>query len=404
MVISATQPSYSLLLGALICLSLGQGNSAQQSAISAAELSEKAQGALAARNMPEAEAALQDLTQLTPGSASVYAQLGLVYYMENRYVRAAQSFRHALKLSPRLADAGAMLGICLSEAGRYSEAVPMLVPAFRSSPSNQMQKLAGLELLHAYKNLQRFSDAEGLSQELLRSYPHDPEILYRVSRLHADESVLLIIRLMRSGPSSIWVHLVFAQINEDEGHYESAITQYRLALQMNPRFPGVHFNLGRALLLRSDSTESRSEALQQFEEEMAIDPESSLAQYEVGEIYRRSGELDKARRFFEKAVESNSQFEEAQIALGRTLIGLNEPNKALPHLLAAVRVSPKNEVSHFLLARDYQKLGDVTAEKKEMALFQRYQVQPYANPNDPGLQLPPEFGMQKITPQILDSK
>jgi tetratricopeptide (TPR) repeat protein len=367
------------------------------------QYSAQASRALADRNLPEAEAALQKLAVLTPRSASVQAQLGLVYYLENRYAQAAQSFHKALSLDPQIPNASLMLGICLSETGRYSEAVPLLAPVFRSPPNAQAQRLVGLELLHAYKNLRQFSEADGVAQELLRRYPDDPEIIYHASRLYGDQSLSLILRLMKKAPNSAWVHLVFAQINEDEGRYNSAITQYRLALQIDPHLPGLHFNLGRALLLSSDSNQARDEALKEFEEDLASNPQNSLAEYEIGEIYRREGKLDKALPFFERAIRFNPQFEEAQIALGRSLIGLKQPQQALPHLLAAARLNPNNSVSHFLLARVYEELGNSAAQQREMALFRKYRVQPYSNPNGGAFQAPASFGAPKVTPQVLES-
>lgn len=389
---------------AFICLSLTPClGTPQASQAEIEQYSAKAQRALASRNLPEAETALEKLATLTPDNASVDAQLGLVYYMQNRYSQATQAFEQALKLNPEIPHVPMMLGICLSETGHYSKAVPLLAPVFKSPSEQRTKKLVGLELLQAYKSLQRFSDADAVSQELLRLYPKDPEIIYHVSRLYGDQSLGLILRLMKQAPNSAWVHLVFAQVNEDEQRYSSAITQYRLALEIDPHLPGAHFNLGRALLLSSDSDEARNQALQQFQQELAINPQNPLAKYEIGEVYRRKGELKKALPFFESAVRFNPQLEAAQIALGRTLIGLKESQQALPHLLAAVRLNPANDVSHFLLAQTYRDLGNAAAQRREMAQFQKYRVQPYSHPGGSAAQLPPGLGAPKVTPQALDS-
>lgn len=389
---------------AFICLSLTPCLSAPQASQSEIEqYSVKAERALASRNLPEAAAALEKLATLTPNNASVDAQLGLVYYMQNRYAQATQAFEQALKLNPEIPHVPMMLGSCLTETGHYSKAIPLLAPVFKSPSEQRTKKLVGLELLQAYKSLQRFSDADAVSQELLRLYPKDPEIIYHVSRLYGDQSLDLILRLMKQAPNSAWVHLVFAQVNEDEQRYRSAITQYRLALEIDPHLPGAHFNLGRALLLSSDSDEARNQALEQFQQELAINPQNPLAKYEIGEVYRRKGELKKALPFFESAVRFNPQLEAAQIALGRTLIGLKEPQQALPHLLAAVRLNPASDVSHFLLAQTYRELGDTERQQREMALFQKYRVQPYSHRGGSAVQLPPGFGAPKVTPQALDS-
>ncbi len=64
--------------------------------------------------------------------------------------------------------------------------------------------------------------------------------------------------------------------------------------------------------------------------------------------------------------------------MARILINLKEQREALPHLLAAVRENPTNEVSHFLLATVYKALGDKLQHQKEMALYEKYHIRPYA--------------------------
>ncbi len=60
--------------------------------------------------------------------------------------------------------------------------------------------------------------------------------------------------------------------------------------------------------------------------------------------------MEQARQHFLRAIQHHPEFEDTQIALARILINLKEQREALPHLLAAVRANPTNEVSHFLLA------------------------------------------------------
>ena len=60
-------------------------------------------------------------------------------------------------------------------------------------------------------------------------------------------------------------------------------------------------------------------ALDEFAQELLIDPSNANAAYEIGESLRKSGQLDKAIESFTKAVESYPEFEEALVGLGRTL-------------------------------------------------------------------------------------
>src|SRR2546430_11293428 len=54
--------------------------------------------------------------------------------------------------------------------------------------------------------------------------------------------------------------------------------------------PGIHFRLGRAIMQSSKETNAVEQAVHEFELELEISPDNSDAEYEIGEIYRRSEE------------------------------------------------------------------------------------------------------------------
>jgi len=140
---------------------------------------------------------------------------------------------------------------------------------------------------------------------------------------------------------------------------------------MDPGRPGIHFRMGRTLLSQPQTANSQDDALKEFEQELQIDPTNAIAAYEVGEIYRKMGQFDKAQEFFGDALEHYPDFEEARIGLARVLIALNEPEKALPHLEKAILLNPENEVSRYHLALVYRALGNTAGQEKELAEFRR---------------------------------
>jgi len=364
--------------------------------------SRDAENAIAAKDLPSAASALEKLSKLTPDVAQVHAKLGLVYYMQNRYSEAIVAFQRAARINPSLPKVNALLGICLTEKGRYQEAIKLLGPAFRSAADDPMARVVGLDWLRALTELRDYSQADQVSAELLRRYPDDAEVLYNSSRLHGEQSLNLILRLMTASPKSPWVPFALGQINEDERQYDAAITQYRLALKSDPRFPGGHLSLGRALLLSSNMAAVTDEALQEFRSELEIDPQSARAEYEIGEVYRKRAQPNEALEYFLKATELQPDFEDAQIALARTLINLGRPKEAIPHLLSAIHLRPTNEVSHFLLADAYGQTDDSAGQQREMALYREYHVRPYATGTEGGFQLPPGLASPEVTPQTLD--
>ncbi len=326
---------------------------------------------MAAKDWPAAVKSLEKLAELAPSVPEIQANLGLAYYSQNRLIEAANAFERALKLNPKTPRAEMMLGLCYAELGRNREAVLILAPAFRRPADQQMERLVGLDLQRAYAGLEQYEMAVAVADELLKRYANDPEILFQSSRLHADRSYGLMNHLMQGSPDSVWVHYAKAEVQASLQHQDLAIPEYRKVLEMEPRMPGIHFKVGRAILQSSKETNAVDEAFHEFELELAISPENSDAEYEIGEICRQRAQFDAAIDHFSRAVQYHPNFAQARIGLASTLMSRGEMREALPHLLEAVRIEPQNEVAHFRLASLYKALGDTANQQKEMASFQK---------------------------------
>src|SRR5450755_1413183 len=184
-------------------------------------LSEQAQQALEAHHWSDASAALEQLAKAAPSVPEVHANLGLAYYFQGRPAESLASFERALHLNPKMPQAVIMSGICQAELGRDQEAVAILDPAFHGTSDPEIGRLVGLHLQRSYSALEQFDKAAATGEELLRRYPRDPEILFQVSRLHADRSYRLMSELFSAAPNSAWVHYANAEVQESLERYDT---------------------------------------------------------------------------------------------------------------------------------------------------------------------------------------
>ncbi|PYV37807.1 MAG: hypothetical protein DMG06_27110 [Acidobacteria bacterium] len=354
--------------------------------------------ALAEKRLADAAKAYEKLSQLDPKTAEVHAKLGLIYYQQGRFADAIPAFRQALQLKPGLPNVDILLAMCHSELGHYTEALPGLEKGFRHPPDADVRRSIGLQLQRSYAGLQRHQQAAEVALELNHLYPEDPEVLYHTGRLYGDVAYQTMRKLSRVAPDSVWLHQAAGEAHESQGHYDLASGEYRKVLSMDPRRPGIHFRLGRVVLARPQEGTSQDEALKEFEQELQLDPTNAAAAYEAGEIYRKIGQLDKAQRYFRTAVENYPDFEEARIGLGRVLIALKEPQKALPHLEKAILLNPENEVSHYQFSLVYKALGNAPGQQKELTEFQRLR-----NEKSQRREVAP-FKLLEVTKQELESE
>jgi tetratricopeptide (TPR) repeat protein len=367
-----------------------------------ARLFQEGSRALAEQRYAEAARAYETLAKLSPDVAEVHASLGFSYFQQRKFSEAIPALRQALKLKPALPNVPVLLSMSLSELGRYDEALPGLQKGFSQTADAAIKRSAGLQLQRAYTGLRRDAEAVDVARELTRLFPKDPEVLYHASRLYANFAFVTLQRLSEAAPDSIWVHLAAGEANESQGMDDGALRDYRAVLALDPRRPGVHFRLGRVLLARSqkESAQAADEAaaLEAFEQELAVDPTHASAAYEIGELHRKAGRLDNAREFFETALTHYPEFEEARVALGRTLVALSKPELAVPHLQKAIALNPSSEVAYYQLAQAYRALGDAPAQEKALAAFERLQSAASRRSGPPNLSRP------EVTEQRLDGK
>ena len=331
--------------------------------------------ALAERRYTDAEQAFEKLRQLAPGTAEVHAQLGVIYFQERKFEQAVAALRQANKLKPNLPNTDALLAMSLSELGRYSEALPGLEKTFRRSTDPAIKRMSGLQLERTYTGLGRDEQAVAVALELNRLYPNDPEVLYHSGRLFGNFAYLTMKKLAEVAPQSVWRRQAAGEASESQEAYDSAVAEYRLVLALDPRRPGIHFRIGRVMLVQARRSESRAaltgEAFKEFEQELRIDPTNANAAYEMGEIQRSAGQFSEACALFEKALDHYPDFDDALIGLGRTLLSLQKPELALARLKKAVALNPESDVGFFTLAQAYRALGNPAEQKKALAEVRR---------------------------------
>jgi tetratricopeptide (TPR) repeat protein len=389
------------LAGAALCAQ-PRAFAAQQPADSAVlqQRAKEGERALAEGRYLDAQKAYESLRQLSPGTAEVHARLGLIYFQQGKFAEAIPPLREAIKLKPGLPKVDALLGMSLSELGRYEEGLPAVSKAFSQNEDGVLRRMAGLHLQRIYTGLGRDRDAVDVALRLSRLYPDDPEVLYHSGRLFANFAYLQTMRLAKVAPDSVWLHQAAGEANQSQGLHDAALREYRQVLAAAPRRPGIHFRIGRVLLERSGkdgSADDLAEARRAFEEELALDPTSASAAYELAEMHRKAGELEPARKLFEQALTHYPAFDHALVGLARTLIAIGRPADAVPHLRAALEQDADNEVAWYQLAQAYRALGNTAEQEKALAEFNRVRAQARANA---ALSEP----KRDVTPQALDVK
>lgn len=137
------------------------------------------------------------------------------------------------------------------------------------------------------------------------------------------------------------------------GRTQEAESLYRKVLSRNAQQEQALFMLS-VILFESRRFE---EASRYLERAVAIRPNEPVLWVNLGETYRRHGDLPRAAAAFERVLAALPDFPEAHQNLGLTLMDGGAPSEALPHLERAAALRPDNVRFQVSLAWVLSKLG-----------------------------------------------
>jgi tetratricopeptide (TPR) repeat protein len=350
-------PRIALLLTAMLMLVLAAGSCQGQTAAdkqrqSAMALEQQGQNA-------EAEIAWRTFLKAEPGSSEAYAHLGFLEAQQKRYKEAVPLYRKALVLDPDMPGLRLNLGLSLFKGGELNEAVQTFVPLLNSQPpsSADAQRLT-LLIGMGYYGQGKFAEAVPY---LKKATALDSQNLpFRLVLAHSClgskqyQCVLDVYHeiLTLNAESAEADMLAGEALDEMKDHF-GATQQFRAAVKANPKEPNVHFGLGYLLW----SQNQYEEAAQEFQAELANDPNDAGAIAYLADTDRQMNHPEAARPLLEQAIRIAPGMELPHLDLGILDADAGHHDDALRELKMAAKLSPNNVDVHWRLARLYKAMG-----------------------------------------------
>lgn len=321
-------------------------------------------------DLDQALSLYQQIVKLQPKLAEARSNLGMIYFSQRKFDAARQSFEEALRLKPTLAQPRIFLGVTQAELGRCDQATPLLRDSFVKVLAPDLRRLVGLHLVGCYDKLKETLKADEVLLRLRREFPSDPDVLYTAAKFYSDLSTDALFALREAAPDSYRFHQIMGEILDMRGDYTRAEALFRAVLEKNPETPGIHCRLGRIILQASRDAAARERAKKEFEAELALNPSSAAAEYQLALLARQANQLDEAERRFRRAVELDPGFVEAYVGLGKMLLASGDFQEAIGNLEKAKDLDPKSEAAHYWLANALRRAGRSTEAEREASAFQ----------------------------------
>ncbi len=340
---------------------------------------EQAEQDFRAKRFDDAQREFVDILRLDPNNAIAKYDLGGIAFQEGQCEKAARDFRSAFRLDASLRKAQALLGICELRLGQVEEARKDLADSLPHIANSPLRKQVLDDLVQIYYNDQNLNKIVGIVRTTGDADSKDPELLYDTYRVYTQLASQALSSLAQVAPRSPRLQQILAESLMTRGDFRGAITEYKKALAENPRLSGVHFELGQAILAKSQDPAARVAAKKEFQAELSVDPSDPYAEYGLGEIFWLDSNPKAALGHFSRAAKLSPRFADAQIGLGKVLMELGAIDKALAHFSAAAHLEPQNPQVHYQLALAYRKLGRLKEADRQMAAFQKLREQQAAS-------------------------
>ena len=199
---------------------------------------------------------LQLAVQLQPESAAARTNLGAILLHAGKAAQAAEQFRKALQLEPNNYDANHDLGELYADSGKVAQAQPLLATAYQMKP-------------HEYDNGYNLAMADFLLGKL-------------------DDARQVIGELLK-GKNTGELHNLLAQIDEKEGKFVGAASEYETAAHLDPTEDNL-FDWGSEMLLHR----TYEPATSIFQTALEHYPDSARLQIGLGLSFYARGKYDEA--------------------------------------------------------------------------------------------------------------
>jgi tetratricopeptide (TPR) repeat protein len=338
-----------------------------------AQHSRQAQQYLAQHRPDLAIPEFKALVALNPKNLDAQANLGVLLFFQGDYTQAEPHLRAALDMQPTLTKIQALLGMAEKRTGQTAAASTDLEASFAAVTEPKLKIQIGMELVELYTASRDLDKASGIVTAMRQADPLNPAVLYTAYRIHSDLASEAILSLALLAPNSAQMHQVMAHEEARQGNTSAARLQFQKAAEVDPKLPGIHFELGE-LLGTSEDAKTRAAAEAEYKAALVENPADEKAETRLGDLSSRNGDTTQALAHYNRALTLQPDDAEAEFGLAKTLIAMNQQAKALPVLERAVQLEPTNAAAHFRLSTIYREMGRTADSQHEVEEYKKYKI------------------------------
>jgi arylsulfatase A-like enzyme/Tfp pilus assembly protein PilF len=245
----------------------------------------------------------------------------------------------------------------LNNDDQYQESATVLEEILQKDPANPQARLL---LASNYVELKRPEEATTLLESLLDEDPKNVRALVTLANIYQDhgkpdEAIRLCKSVLEVDDRNTQALAMLGQAYMEMKQFEEALPWLEKAVEIQPKM--TQNQLNRAVcLIGLKRFEEGSEALQAI---IAENPKFPMAYFHLGLLYEERGMFSEAVREYEKEIANYSNSFQARFNLGRLELRMGDHNAYMEQMRKVVSIAPKNPAGYLFLARGLlQERGD----------------------------------------------
>jgi tetratricopeptide (TPR) repeat protein len=280
--------------------------------------------------------ALPDVADKNP----IRLNMGLAYYKKGDLESASREFEEVHKVRPEDAQVAILLGDSEVRLGRGEEAVAMLSSMETANAANpDFEYVLGTALLQAGK---RREGAQKLSKLAEETHNADAYLLAGSTFLdlndfeHARTDLEAALRLKPDLPH---IYTLTGMARDQTGDQAAAEPAFREALRQDSNDFNANLYLGSILYKRR----SMDEAKQYLDRALQLNPNSSMARYEVAMWNSTSGHYEEAAKGLEDVARTDPNWLEPHVELATVYYRLHRPQEGAKEREIVTRLTAQQQ-------------------------------------------------------------
>jgi tetratricopeptide (TPR) repeat protein len=309
----------------------------------------------------------QDLRQTVSRALN---SLGIFYFEKQDSTKAIEVLEMALRFDPENAGIRVNLSMVYLEQKQFEKIIAVLGsdPKYSQHDQRSLTAMAVSTFV-----LGKYDQAVLFYKKLSQMLPADQGLLVTLAVAHHlnDETQAsrdILQKLPQDDKTRAQYHVVLGDAYRYRAKGLQGVEEYEKALSLAPDLPGVNYQLG---VLQSE-LHDYNKALEAFQRELTLDPNSADAHYSLGAYYLSFGNnREQATRHFEKTIQLKPTHLGGYLGLMKIHMSNGRPEEALRLADQAAALASGNEEFHYLKARSLGLLGRKEEAEEEMKIFER---------------------------------